>query len=88
MREVAIVLRTVLAVLGRPRLWPTALRQGRRLVPPGWWRRRPWLPLPSRDYLRFRLETAYGGTGRTPARGEDVIAYLEWCRAWRALYAR
>ena len=45
------------------RLWATALRQGVRMCPPGWWRRPPFLPLPDREYLRFRLETQYGSGG-------------------------
>jgi hypothetical protein len=66
-------------VLGRPHLWSTAARQGRRLARPGWWRRAPFLPLPDADYLRFRFETQYGLDGRPdPA---DVVLYLEWCRA-------
>jgi hypothetical protein len=65
-------------VVRRPRLWPTALRQAGRLARPGWWRRPPFLPLPDPDYLRFRLETQYGATGRIePA---DLVVYLEWCR--------
>ncbi|MDQ1517421.1 MAG: hypothetical protein QOE80_3251 [Actinomycetota bacterium] len=66
------------AVLRRPALWPTAARQALRLARPGWWRRPPFLPLPDPDYVRFRLQTAYGSTG-TPA-GDDLVAYLSWCR--------
>lgn len=44
----------------------------------GWWHRPPFLPLPERSYLAFRLETQYGAAG-APARG-DLVAYLEWCR--------
>jgi hypothetical protein len=66
------------AVLARPRLWPVALRQARRLAPPRWWARPPFLPVPDRGYLEFRLVTAYGTVGR-PAR-RDVVEYLEWCR--------
>ena len=51
-----------------PSLWATAVRQALRLAAPGWWRRRPFLPLPAPDYLRFRLQTAYGGTGDARAR--------------------
>lgn len=69
------------AVVRRPSLWWTALRQLRRMVVPGWWRRAPYLPLPDRTYLRFRLVTAYGGEGGAP-RAEDVVTYLHWCRAW------
>lgn len=74
------------AVVRRPGLWPTAWRQYRRTVPGGWWRRPPFVPVPRRDYLRFRLVTQYGGSGdlpRDPARvGADVVNYLEWCRHW------
>jgi hypothetical protein len=71
-------LRSGLAVLRRPGLWPTAATQALRLARPRWWRRPPFLPLPDADYLRFRLQTAYGSTG-TPA-ADDLVAYLSWCR--------
>jgi hypothetical protein len=70
-----------LAVARRPSLWTTAIRQLARLAPTGWWRRAPFLPVPDADYLRFRLVTAYGGSGGQP-RPEDLITYLHWCRAW------
>ena len=70
-----------LAIVRRPGLWPTALRQARRTAAPGWWRRRPFLPVPSGEYLRFRMTTQYGTTDGSPD-AEDVIAFLEWCRAW------
>jgi hypothetical protein len=44
-----------------------------------WWTRPPYLPVPDRRYMRFRLETAYGTDG--PGRAADVVRYLEWCRA-------
>ena len=69
----------VAAVMVRPRLWATALRQVGRLARPGWWRRPPFLPLPDADYLGFRLETQYGGEA-TPADPHDLVRYLEWCR--------
>ncbi len=73
--------RVVWAVVRRPRLWPTALRQARRTAPARWWRRAPFLPVPGGDYLRFRLLTQYGDANATPDPG-DAIAYLEWCRDW------
>lgn len=72
-------MRAALAVLARPDLWATALRQALRLSPTGWWRRAPFLPVPTADYLRFRLETQYGSDA--DVRPGDVIAYLSWCRS-------
>ena len=72
-----------MAVIVRPRLWPTAVGQALRLAPRGWWRRRPFLPLPDPAYLRFRMQTQYGGDQpRTPV-PHDLVAYLEWCRGYR-----
>jgi hypothetical protein len=73
--------RASVAVAAHPSLWPTALHQLLVLAPAGWWRRRPWLPLPDPAYLRFRLQTAYGDPERDPE-PEDVVTYLHWCRAW------
>lgn len=70
------------AVLRRPDLWATALRQLRVLAAPGWWRRPPFLPLPDAAYLRFRMVTAYGGEGDEPPTVDDLVTYLHWCRAW------
>jgi len=76
--------RAVSALAVRPRLWGVAAVQAGRLARPGWWRRWPPIPVPDPDYLRFRLQTAYGDPDRPPA-PEDVISYLEWCRAVRRL---
>jgi len=69
----------VRAVGARPSVWREAVRTGRRLVPDRWWARPPFVPVPPGPYLRFRLETQYGGTGRPEP--EDVVSYLRWCRA-------
>lgn len=69
------------AVAVRPRLWRTALRQARRLAAPGWWRRAPFLPLPTREYLELRMVTQYGSAQHRPD-PRDVVHYLAWCRQW------
>jgi hypothetical protein len=69
------------AVARRPSLWGIALVQVFRLAQPGWWHRRPFLPVPDREYLEFRLETQYG-SGHQPEPG-DVVTYLHWCRTFR-----
>ncbi|MEO7428238.1 MAG: hypothetical protein ABIY48_02540 [Acidimicrobiales bacterium] len=71
---------SLVVVLRHPSLWATGLRQAIVLAPRGWWRRPPFLPLPAPDYLRFRLETAYGGAGEQPPPPEDLVTYLRWCR--------
>jgi hypothetical protein len=73
--------RAATALARHPTLWPIAVRQVFVLAPPGWWQRRPFLPLPDPAYMRFRLQTAYGDPSRPPE-PEDVITYLHWCRAW------
>ncbi|MEY2457389.1 MAG: hypothetical protein QOK06_2483, partial [Acidimicrobiaceae bacterium] len=39
----------------------------------------PFLPLPDREYLRFRLQTQYGDPDRVPEPA-DLVTYLHWCR--------
>jgi hypothetical protein len=75
--------RAALAVAAHPSLWGAGLRQALVLAAPGWWRRPPFLPLPAPGYLRFRLETAYGGAGDRPIEPADLVAYLRWCRRQR-----
>ncbi|HUP70495.1 MAG TPA: hypothetical protein VM142_11880 [Acidimicrobiales bacterium] len=76
-------MRKILVVLAfRPHLWSTAVCQLLALAPSGWWRRRPFLPLPDADYLAFRMETMYGDGAASPA-ASDVVTYLEWCRNHR-----
>lgn len=75
------MIRALAAVARRPTLWPTAIRQARRTAAPGWWRRKPFLPVPGGDYLRFRLLTQYGDADAHP-QARDLVAYLEWCQRY------
>jgi len=77
--KVSFWFQTMVAMLRRPWLWWTAVRQMFRMTRRRWWTRPPYLPVPDRRYMRFRLETAYGTDG--PGRAADVVRYLEWCRA-------
>jgi hypothetical protein len=74
-------LRVISAVMRRPRLWMTALQQMQRMAAPGWYRRRPFLPVPGGAYLRFRLVTQYGDPNHRPE-PVDVVNYLAWCKQW------
>lgn len=42
-----------------------------------WTRRFPFLPLPSRDYVRWRMHTAYGAYDAVPP-VDDVVRYARW----------
>ena len=75
-----VVLQSAKAVAARPRLWSTALVQGARFAPDRWWRRPPFLPLPTPELARFRSETMYGDSEIAPS-PPDVVVWLEWCRA-------
>lgn len=44
-----------------------------------WWRVAPFLPLPDRTYLDWRLHTAYGDELKVPP-VEDVLRFARWRR--------
>lgn len=52
-------------------------RVGWRFRRRGWYRTPPFLPLPARDYLRWRMYTAYGSDDAVPP-ADDVIRYARW----------
>jgi hypothetical protein len=74
----------VLAVLRRPDLWSTAVRQILTLVPRNW--RSSHRPLPDKSYVQFRSLTQYGSPDQVPT-GADVVSYLSWCRSWHRTVA-
>lgn len=73
--------RTVMGIvgraLGRPRLLGGLLRAAWRFRARGWWRRPPFLPLPPREYMEWRMHTAYGDGGREP-RVDELQRYVRW----------
>ncbi len=59
---------------------PTGLalaRVGWRFRRRGWWSRFPFLPLPDRTYVRWRMYTAYGDEDAVPP-ADDVVRYARW----------
>ncbi|MGH7525285.1 MAG: hypothetical protein ACREMX_01120 [Gemmatimonadales bacterium] len=44
-----------------------------------WWARPPFLPLPDRVYLRWRMYTAYADENAVPP-PEDVVRFARWRR--------
>lgn len=74
-------LTTVLALrsLRRPRLGADLLGVAWRFRARGWYRRFPFLPLPPREYVQWRMHTAYGHHDAVPP-PEDVERYARWVR--------
>ena len=88
MKRLRALARAAVAVAGRPDLWAVAVVTAARLTPEGWWRRWPPLPVPDAAYWRFRMTTAYGGSGDAVPGGRDVLEYLEWCRETHRAHGR
>jgi len=73
--------------LRRPRVLPYLLRAAWAFRARGWYRRPPFLPLPPRSYLRWRMETAYGDPDALPT-PEEMERYLRWTARMRGLMTR
>lgn len=73
--------RTLVGIVGRalrrPRLLAALVRAAWRFRARGWWRRAPFLPLPPRDYVAWRIHTAYGDDGREPT-VDELGRYVRW----------
>lgn len=72
----------VLLALKRPGLWPALLSAAWAFRARGWYRRAPFLPLPSREYMRWRLETAYGDPEAVPPENE-IVRFVTWSAEMR-----
>ncbi len=74
-----LLLAVVAAIAPRPGLWLAAIRMTGRTARTGWWRTPPFLPLPSAEYVRFRMLTNYGDPAAVPT-AADIVYYVTWCR--------
>lgn len=76
-------LRLTLVLAGRaalrPRLALDLLRTVWTFRRRDWHRRFPFLPLPSREYIRWRLFTVYGDEDAVPP-ADDIIRFARWRR--------
>jgi hypothetical protein len=72
-----LTLALALHALVNPPLAVDLLRVAWRFRARGWWQRPPFLPMPSREYVRWRMHTAYGDHDAVPP-VEDVIRYARW----------
>jgi hypothetical protein len=60
-----------------PSLAVDLLRVAWRFRRRDWWRRLPFLPLPSMRYVRWRMYTAYGDEHIVPP-ADDIVTYARW----------
>jgi hypothetical protein len=72
-----ITRKLVMTVARRPGLWAESVRTLFAVAPRGWWRRRPFFPLPDSAYAEWRLATAHGDP-KSPLSSEELVLYLEW----------
>jgi hypothetical protein len=77
-----IYVRMLTVVLRRPRSIPALVGIAWATRRRDWHRRFPFLPLPPRSYLRWRMETAYGDAEAAPP-PDDTVRYLAWTRRMR-----
>ena len=63
----------------RPRLAVDLLTAAWAFRRRGWWATPPFLPLPDRTYLRWRMYTAYGAEDAVPP-ARDVERFARWRR--------
>jgi len=62
-----------------PRLAVDLLRTAWAFRARAWYRHPPFLPLPPREYMRWRMYTAYGDEDAVPS-PEDVVRFARWRR--------
>jgi hypothetical protein len=75
----ALALGLVARALVSPRVAVDLLRTGWAFRRHEWWRSAPFLPVPDRTYLRWRMYTAYGSEDAVPPL-HDVIRFARWRR--------
>jgi hypothetical protein len=74
-----LAIRLVGRALVRPRLAVDLLRTAWAFRRRRWWAAPPFLPLPDRAYLRWRMYTAYGDEAAVPP-ADDVARFARWRR--------
>ena len=77
-----VTLALLLRTLRRPALAVDLLRVAWRFRSRDWYRRFPFLPLPAREYVRWRMHTAYGDHDAVPTAAE-IERYARWVGSGR-----
>jgi hypothetical protein len=75
----SLTLRLTARAAVNPRLALDLLRMTWAFRRRDWWRKPPFLPRPDREYLRWRMYTAYGDEAAVPPL-QDVIGFARWRR--------
>ena len=75
----SLVLRLAVRAVVNPRLAVDLLRTAWAFRRRRWWAAAPFVPIPDRTYLRWRMYTAYASEGAVPP-VEDVIRFARWRR--------
>lgn len=78
-RWTTLLVRLALRAVVNPRLALDLLRLAWSFRARHWYRRPPFLPVPPRDYIRWRMFTAYGDEDAVPP-ADDVINFARWRR--------
>jgi hypothetical protein len=73
----SLVLRLLPRALVSPSLARALVVVAWRFRRNAWYARFPFLPLPARDYVRWRMYTAYGDADAVPP-VDDVVRYARW----------
>jgi hypothetical protein len=72
----------VALALRRPTLIPALIGMAWAFRARDWPRRAPFLPLPPRGYMRWRMDTAYGDPGAVPP-PDELERFVRWAAALR-----
>jgi len=83
MENERLYLRIVGLAVRRPRMIPYLLRAAWAFRARDWYRRPPFVPLPPRSYMRWRLDTAYGNPDAEPTI-DEIERYFVWSARMRA----
>ena len=71
--------RLALRAIVNPRLAVDLARLAWSFRARDWYRRPPFLPLPPREYVRWRMFTAYGDENTVPP-PDDIVRFARWRR--------